>query len=72
MTNKQVLFNKYIGKIMHHGMTSHPGNERYDCMKCIEVELWFLNKIKKAGGQTKLLEKMKKEMDEKRQPKANT
>ena len=46
-------------KIMiSHGMVTHSLETRLDCLACIEVEIEFLQDIKKAGGQTKFIEKL--------------
>lgn len=47
---------------IHHGMTNHSYNQRLDCLDCIEVELEFLKIIKEAGGMTKYMERLRKEV----------
>ena len=43
-----------------HGKVTHPLSQRLDCMSCLEVEIDFLNELRKVGGQTKFLKRLKK------------
>lgn len=47
--------------MMSHGQVTHKFSKRHDCMVCIDVEIEWLQALKKAGGQTKFLEALKKE-----------
>ena len=49
-----------------HGGIEHSYSGRLDCLDCINVEIEFLKVIKKAGGQTKYLEKLKEKYDQSR------
>lgn len=43
-----------------HGNTTHPLEERYDCLECIQLELEYLQELKRVGGQSNLLKELKK------------
>ncbi len=50
-------------KIMiSHGQVTHKFSERYDCLDCIQVEIKWLQALKKAGGQTKFLKALEKKV----------
>ena len=42
-----------------HGTVNHSYTDRLDCLYCINVEIEYLQEIKKAGGQTKFIEKLR-------------
>lgn len=44
-----------------HGNITHPYEEMNDCMECIEMNIEYLQMLKKVGGEKKL----KKELDKK-------
>jgi len=39
-----------------HGTTEHGYAERLDCLICLEVEIEYLQAIKKAGGREKFID----------------
>lgn len=66
-TNKEELFDKLFKKVpkeawVVHGYANHSMNTRYDCLDCIETELFFLQAIKKGGGLTNFITKEKKKL----------
>ena len=46
--------------MVSHGRVTHPFETRHDCMACLEMKIEFLQALRKAGGQTKFLAKLKK------------
>lgn len=63
-TNKQELIDKLFTKLpkeawVSHGFANHSIGNRYDCLDCIETEMFFLKAIKSAGGLTKFVNKEK-------------
>lgn len=66
-TNKQELFDKLFMQVkeawVSHGFANHSMNTRYDCLDCIDTELFFLQAIKKGGGLTNFITKEKKKME---------
>jgi len=44
-----------------HGNTTHSFASRFDCLTCIDIEIDWLYELKKAGGQTRLLEKLEEQ-----------
>ena len=46
-----------------HGDTEHSYEERLDCLTCLEVEIEFLQAIKKAGGRKKFAESLRRNND---------
>lgn len=46
--------------MISHGKITHDADYRWDCLDCIEVEIEYLKELKKAGGQTKFIEKISK------------
>lgn len=65
-TNKEELFEKIFLRLpeawVSHGFANHSMNTRYDCLDCIDTELFFLKAMKGAGGLTKFLTKEKKKL----------
>jgi len=45
-----------------HGNTTHSFASRFDCLTCIDIEIDWLYELKKAGGQTRLLEKLEEDL----------
>lgn len=50
---------KKKGLFISHGRVTHPAEERYDCLDCIDVEIEYLKALKRAGGVTKFLKQLK-------------
>ena len=44
-----------------HGETTHSLEDKDDCLFCLEVEIEFLQAMKKAGGKTKFIKNLKKD-----------
>ena len=56
---KPTVFSRGSMSDIAHGNTTHSFAKRFECMFCIDVEIDYLYDLKKAGGQTKFLEKVK-------------
>ncbi len=45
--------------MISHGHITHTFDARDDCLLCIDVQIEYLQELKKAGGKTKFLEQLK-------------
>ncbi len=48
--------------MVSHGETTHPIEDCHDCVFCLEVEIEYLQALKKAGGIKKFIKQLKKEI----------
>lgn len=44
--------------MISHGMVTHSLEDKDDCIFCLEVEIEFLQAMKKAGGRKKFIESL--------------
>lgn len=44
--------------MISHGKITHSLDKRLDCLYCIEIEIEYLQALKKAGGKTKFLQEL--------------
>ncbi len=44
--------------MVNHGKITHPFDDRYDCLVCLDVEIDYLTNVRDAGGQTKFIKEL--------------
>jgi len=48
--------------MISHGKVTHPASKRDDCIECIDVQIEYFKDIRKAGGVTKFVKQLEKEV----------
>ena len=53
-TNKNIM--------VAHGDVTHPGKDWQECDTCLKINIEYLQAIKRAGGLTKLVDKLARKL----------